>query len=72
MGGVLITYRLNERRTDVLQEHSGMYRVEFYVSGRLSHVTNAYNLNEAKRLAENYVEAGLISKQGPAFLAESE
>lgn len=72
MGGVLLTYKLNERRTDVLQEHSGMYRVEFYAHGRLSHVTNAFALTEAKRLAENYVEAGLIGKSGPAFLTEAE
>ena len=52
MSGVLVTYKLNGRRTDVLQEHSGMYRVEFYVDGRLSHVTNAFNFEEAKRLAE--------------------
>jgi hypothetical protein len=70
MSGVLITYKLNGRRTDVLQEHSGMYRVEFYVDGRLSHVTNAFNLDEAKRLAENYVESSGLNKPGPAFLAE--
>lgn len=71
MSNVLMTYQLNGRRTDVLQEHSGMYRVEFYVSGRLSHVTNAFNLDEAKRLAENYVEASGSNKAGPSFLAET-
>jgi hypothetical protein len=70
MSSVLISYQLNGRRTDVLQEHSGMFRVEFYVDGRLSHVTNAFNLNEAKRLAENYVEVAGTNKPGPAFLQE--
>jgi len=69
MSDILMTYQLNGRRTDVLQEYNGMYRVEFYIEGRLSHVTNAYTINEAQRLAENYVEvAGL--KNGPAFLSE--
>ena len=70
MSSVLMSYQLNGRRTDVLQEHSGMFRVEFYVGGRLSHVTNAFNLNEAKRLAENYVEVSGLDKPGPAFLQE--
>jgi hypothetical protein len=70
MSEVLISYKLNDRRTDVLQEHSGMYRIEFYAAGRLSHVTNAFNLDEAKRLAEKYVEYAGLNKPGPSFLAE--
>lgn len=66
----LISYVLNGRRADVLKEHSGMHRVEFYVDGRLSHVTNAFAIEEAKRLAENYVDASGLSKPGPKFLAE--
>lgn len=70
MSNVIMSYQLNGRRTDVLQEHNGMYRVEFYVSGRLSHVTNAFNFDEAQRLAENYVEVAGQNKAGPAFLQE--
>jgi len=70
MNNVIMSYQLNGKRTDVLQEHNGMYRVEFYVNGRLSHVTNAFNFYEAQRLAENYVEVSGQNKPGPAFLAE--
>jgi hypothetical protein len=70
MNKALISYALNGRRTDVLQEHNGMYRVEFYVDGRLSHVTNAFNIDEAKRLAENYVEVIKMNNSGPSFLSE--
>jgi hypothetical protein len=70
MSEVLMTYQYKGRRTDVTKEYNGMFRVEFYVDGRLSHVTNSFSLTEAQRLAENYVDVHSTIDKGPSLLSE--
>jgi len=43
------------KKSEVLREDDGTYTVVFYSGGVWSHQTTSNNVNEAKRLAENYI-----------------
>jgi len=61
MSDVCMSYSFNGKKSEVYKGDNNAFKVNFYSDGRLSHVTNAFSLGEAQRLAENYVGVDTFS-----------
>jgi len=58
MSEIIMMYSHRNKRTEVIREDDGTYTVVFFANGTWMHETISTNVNEAKRLAESYVNIG--------------
>lgn len=52
---IMIIYSTPHKRCEVVKHDLDVYSVNYYVDGALTHKVASKNINEAQRLAENYV-----------------
>ena len=54
---IMIIYAAPGKRCEVVKHDLDVYSVNYYIDGTLTHNSKVYskNINEAQRLAENYV-----------------
>lgn len=52
---IMIIYAAPGKRCEVIKHDLDVYSVNYYVDGALTHKVASKNINEAHRLAENYV-----------------
>jgi hypothetical protein len=67
MDQIMIIYACPGKRSEVVKHDLDMYSVNYYIDESLTHSVTSKNVNEAQRLAENYVN----SPGQPKFLTEA-
>ena len=64
---IMIVYAAPGKRSEVVKHDLDAYSVNYYINESLTHSVSSKNVNEAQRLAENYVN---LPGQ-PKFLTET-
>ena len=67
MDQIMIIYACPGKRSEVVKHDLDLYSVNYYIDESLTHSVPSKNVNEAQRLAENYVN----SPGQPKFLTEA-
>jgi len=63
---IVVIFSLNGKKSEVVRCDTDNYKVNYFTGGILTHSVDSYNINEARRLAEGYVN----SPGKPSFLTE--
>jgi len=66
MEEIMVIFSLNDKKGEVVRCSPNMYKVNYFTGGILTHSVDSYNINEARRLAEGYVN----TPGKPSFLTE--
>ena len=57
MSEFINVFRYQGKSAEIVREDTGIYKVFFMENGTWTHETPCSNLNEATRLAENYISS---------------